>query len=355
MLNNQIVAVNVEDAWVQAKQMLRSEGYIMDSRVGKVIVHPYPVSTLYLNPKLRVLQDPVRDANPFFHLMESLWMLSGRNDVAWIKQFNARMVDYSDNGETFHGAYGHRWRKHFDLYGGAEDGFTDQLNKAIAMLKADPLSRRVVIQMWDPVADLWAPGDVQPYGVPKDLPCNTAIYFDCRAGKLNMTVTNRSNDIVWGCYGANVVHMSMLQEYMAAMIGVPMGWYNQMSHNWHAYLSIWDKQDFQVPPPDAPYHGAYLGKPYHLVTHPESFNEELEHFMSFDDKGGVYHNLFLSLVAKPMLRAWHSYRFGKQFGDAHAHLKSMPTDCDWHIAAARWLQRRERGNSSTVGDAVLGQ
>ena len=33
--------------------------------------------------------------------------------------------------------------------------------------------------------------------------------------KLCMTVCNRSNDMLWGAYGANVVHMSMLQEFVA--------------------------------------------------------------------------------------------------------------------------------------------
>ena len=49
----------------------------------------------------------------------------------------------------------------------------------------------------------------------EEIPCNTAIYFKVREGKLNMTVSNRSNDVIWGTFGANVVHMSILQEYVA--------------------------------------------------------------------------------------------------------------------------------------------
>ena len=42
-------------------------------------------------------------------------------------------------------------------------------------------------------------------------------------GRLQMTVHCRSNDIIWGTYGANAVHFSILQEYVAARIGVDLG------------------------------------------------------------------------------------------------------------------------------------
>jgi hypothetical protein len=48
----------------------------------KVLVSQTPVVTCYSAPTQRVLFSPMRDANPFFHLMEALWMLAGRDDVA---------------------------------------------------------------------------------------------------------------------------------------------------------------------------------------------------------------------------------------------------------------------------------
>ena len=37
----------------------------------------------------------------------------------------------------------------------------------------------------------------------KDVPCNTHAYFAINAeGSLDLTVCNRSNDLVWGCLGA---------------------------------------------------------------------------------------------------------------------------------------------------------
>ena len=58
-----------------------------------------------------------------------------------------------------------------------------------------------------------------------------------------MSIVNRSNDMIWGAYGANAVHMSMLLEYMAAMTGFQVGIYYQISNNLHAYKKTLAKLD----------------------------------------------------------------------------------------------------------------
>ncbi len=351
-----IRAVSVEDAWLKAKTLLHTEGVICPSRAGDTLMHPEPVTTYYENPTQRVLADPVRDANPTFHLMEALWMLSGRRDVAFLRLFNKRMETFSDDSETFHGAYGYRWRQHFELEDGPDDN-GDQIAKAIRCLRADPKSRRVVIQMWDPRADLWSPEEIQQRGsVPKDLPCNTALYLDGRLGALNMTVTNRSNDIVWGCYGANVVHMSLLQEYIAAMVGLPIGWYCQVSNNWHAYCDIWAKQGIRAGTLDV---GLYQGTVRPLVDDPETFNQELVRFLEEVEFHRerlwipIFHNQFFTHVAVPMALAWFQYKEG-DFKSAFNTLKfGMSDKNDWSMAVTQWLRRRQAGRSSAQGDQVL--
>jgi thymidylate synthase len=334
-----IQSLNINDAWAKAKQVMLNEGIQRDSRNGGVLEHQNPVTTVYCAPNQRVLFDPIRDANPFFHLMEGLWMLAGRNDVAWITQFNSKFAQYSDDGKTFHAAYGYRWRHHFNNDTDNDDfDSTDQLQKVIAILKADPESRRAVVAMWDPRADLWSPDEIKLRGsVPKDLPCNTNIYFKIRDSKLLMTVTNRSNDIVWGCYGANVVHMSMLHEYMAAMIGVQQGSYWQVSDSWHAYLDTWTKQDLSHKQIVDPYRTVYA---YPMVTHPEHFDDDLARFMdgpSLDEAN--YMNPFFVQVAVPMRSAWFCYK-EKDFKTAFFHINRMPDNVDWRVAGWEWLNRR---------------
>src|SRR5678816_542793 len=135
-----INANNVNDAYYQGLRLLK-DAPIESSRAGEVRVWPCPVTTVYERPTERVLFDPKRDANPFFHLFEALWMLSGRQDATWldrfVKDFSSR---FTEEDGTQHGAYGHRWRNAF--------GF-DQLHHVVNTLRSDPTSRQCVIQMWD--------------------------------------------------------------------------------------------------------------------------------------------------------------------------------------------------------------
>ena len=104
---------NVSEALFFGKQFIEQNGVEVQTRNGLALELPMPVITTYTHPEERVLFYKGRDANPYFHLMESLWMLAGRNEVDWISQFNGRINTYSDDGEYFHGAYGFRWREWF--------------------------------------------------------------------------------------------------------------------------------------------------------------------------------------------------------------------------------------------------
>lgn len=119
---------------------LSEHGVPSGSRNGRVLRFPEPVLTTVRNPAERVLLHRGRDANPIFHLMEAIWMLAGRQDVAFLSMFNSTIHQYSDDGQVFNAAYGYRWREHFGV---------DQLTNVIHTLKADPGSRQAVIQMWD--------------------------------------------------------------------------------------------------------------------------------------------------------------------------------------------------------------
>lgn len=216
---------NVHEALPRAIKLLRQEGYERNSRNGPVLIGPWPVTTIYQRPWERMLFWKDRDANPFYHLYEALWMLDGRNDVFPLTVFAKNAANYSDDGLTWFGAYGYRWRKAFNV---------DQLPIIARRLRENPDDRRCVLQMWDTRLDLDRAF--------KDVPCNLIATFQRDAfGKLDLTVFCRSNDIIWGAYGANVVHFSILQQYIAHAIGCRMGTYTQISVNWHAYLDTFEK------------------------------------------------------------------------------------------------------------------
>lgn len=209
--------------------LLVSHGTKTQSRNGPVLTYNGPVVTEYITPSQRLLTAPQRDANPFFHLFESCWMLMGRNDIGFLTRYAKNMANYSVDGVTQHAAYGHRWFSHFDM--------GDQVTPIVEKLRAAPDTRQCVIQIWDSNVDL-----VDTEENSKDRPCNTTMVFSPRRQDdgsiyLDMMVTNRSNDIVWGAYGANVVHFSFLHHLVADLSGMEVGVYRQVSDNYHMYTA----------------------------------------------------------------------------------------------------------------------
>lgn len=332
-----IIVRNVNVALASALEYIAQVGDHRDSRNGPVISFPYPVLTEYQNPMERVLFSPLRNANPFFHFMESMWMLAGARDVAVPAYFVKRMAEYSDDGKTFWGAYGYRWRRWFGY---------DQLDAIVNDLRANPTSRRAVLAMWDGREDL----DRAAQGG-KDVPCNTQAYFDTRDGKLNMTVCCRSNDLLWGAYGANAVHMAFLQEYVADRVGVPVGAYRQFSNDLHLYTRVLPQTEIMPLAIDAATHNAYATNPACVPTRMHAgqrgWDTDLVRFMRQFDEGispvHEYHTEWFSRVAQPMLLAWQHRK-----NHARALQWAGGIDAvDWRIACCLWLDRRhakEDGN-----------
>ena len=204
---------------------LVENGITQSSRNGPVLRFPRPVCLQYNHPQRRLLTSPIRDANPFFHLFETMWMFAGRAEIQPLLVYNPGMAQYSDDGSKLRGtAYGERWRNY--------PGWGDQILKATDALRGNPDDRRVVLSMWDP-RELGETG--------KDFACNLQVIFNTRPNPdssqplLDMTVTNRSNDLIYGAMGSNLFHFSMLLEYVALHSNLAVGTYYQVSSNLHLY------------------------------------------------------------------------------------------------------------------------
>ncbi len=323
---------NVQDILPVAVSLLVSKGQERDSRNGPVLQAPGPVTTVYEAPNERVLFYPERDANPFFHLYEMLWMIAGRNDLAGPQRYVKSFGEFSDDGVTLHGAYGHRWRHAFSRNSVVLEEI-DQLKGIAAILIKNNLDRRAVLQMWDTELDLGKEG--------KDLPCNdTATLQIGPDGRLHLVVFCRSNDIVWGCYGANAVHFSFLLEYMAHWIGVPVGTYTQVSVNWHGYLKTLDSVR-TLKPMNNPY-ADQLCSPVSLDTPIELTDDYIASILDAADTGFKTTKSFSSkwaTVFYNVLRAHHLFKTeSKQ--SALISLERNDFGSDWELAAAQWLMRR---------------
>lgn len=343
-----LTARNPDHGLGQALDQVLMHGIPTDSRNGPVLRFPTPVTTVWEEPLNRVSFAPIRDANPFLHLMEAMWMLAGRNDVATMGYYAKQMFEYSDDGETLNAAYGHRWRNHFGH---------NQLDEAVEILKGDPASRQVVVQIWDH-EDLTKRT--------KDKACNTQAIFDIVNGRLNMTICNRSNDIIWGCYGANVVHFSFLLEYMANRIGVPVGTYYQVSNNLHLYTEFEITKRFIIRNEDRqawakPYRAPYAArtyppvyfegaaKPLSLGATNQQFEEDLQAIVSgyAGSERILYASPFLNGVVEPMRCAYVAWKDGakqaaydmvREAQDEHFYHHKFHND--WLLAGKLWMERR---------------
>lgn len=332
-----IYARNVSEALYVGLTHLNDAGIWQESRTGKVIEYPQPVMTTYTRPEERVLFYPSRDANPFFHLFEALWMLAGRDDLGYVQQFNKRMEDFSDDGTTLNGAYGYRWREYWKK---------DQLDLLVEHLTHNPNSRRAVLQMWS-VDDLQKIVDDPAC---KDVPCNTQVYFKLRKGRLDMTVSCRSNDIIWGTYGANAVHFSVLQEYMAARLGRPIGNYHHLSDSFHAYETVYNKTldvTRQINGGDTLWYDSYLGwnngmhySPEPMFTNVNKIDQDLTNFLTAPFYKHKWGNSFFPETAIPMLSAWNAYK-KKDYDLAIKEARGI-TALDWRKASIEWLERRAK-------------
>ena len=120
---------------------------------------------------------PERKLSYSFMFGEAAWMLEGRNDVESVSKYVDGVKRFSDDGETFFGAYGPK--------------ILTQWSYVIKTLVTDRDSRQAVINIWreNPRSS-------------KDIPCTLSLQFFLREASdelwLHTVATMRSNDVWLG-------------------------------------------------------------------------------------------------------------------------------------------------------------
>lgn len=154
---------------------------------------------------------------------ETVWILAGRNDLEFLGRYLPRARDFSDDGKTWRAGYGPRlrnWRG------------TDQVREVVELLRSDPSSRRAVISLFDPATD---------FTKSRDVPCNNWLHFVQRNNRLDMSISARSNDVVWGFSGINAFEWSVLHEVVARAIGAQVGTQHWFVSSLHLYERHFDR------------------------------------------------------------------------------------------------------------------
>lgn len=165
-------------------------------------------ATFIIDPRKSLYVSPLRNLNFSFVCAENLWYMSGRNTYHLPTAYNKNYVNFSDEG-IMQGAYGPQ--------------ILEQLRYVVNTLKEDPDSRQAVISLWRP----------NPSGS-KDTPCTLSFHFMIRDDRLNMHVTMRSNDIIWG-NNIDIPSFSMIQLIIAGLLKKEPGKLYHTANSLHLY------------------------------------------------------------------------------------------------------------------------
>jgi thymidylate synthase len=165
-------------------------------------------ATMVVDPRKTLFPSPLRNLNFAFLLAENLWYLSGRADTHLLSYYNSNIKNFSEDG-LHDGAYGPK--------------IVAQLRYVVDTLKKDPDSRQAIISLWE--------RNPRPS---KDVPCTSLFQFMVRDGKLNMYVTMRSNDIIFGS-NYDVPSFALIQLVVASCLGLPPGLLFHTANSLHLY------------------------------------------------------------------------------------------------------------------------
>lgn len=214
-------ATSATNIWLEAADHVLQKHQVRDSRIGMTLDSGKCLLEVS-NPRERWVLHRFPMISPAFAIAEVFWILSGRDDAKFINTWNPILKKFAGDTKLYPGAYGHRLRVHM--------GF-DQIERAYKTLLHNPLSRQVVMQIWDSKLDL-----PQTNGRPnsEDIPCNLVSLLKINNGCLEWSQVMRSNDIFRGT-PYNFIQFTLLQEIIAGWLNVEMGSFVLFVDSLHAY------------------------------------------------------------------------------------------------------------------------
>jgi thymidylate synthase len=220
-----VTANSLQHSVYELAKLLEKEGSPVTVR-GYETLELHPCVIEVTDPRARTLLYPKRGNNPFATLAETIWVLAGRNDVEFLSFFLPRAGEFSDDGKVWRAAYGDRlfhWPAPNE-----KEKTVDQIHRIIDVLLKDLASRQAVATIWDPARDATISSS-------KDFPCSNYLHFMVRNNKLDLLVVIRSNDFLFGFSAINEYEFTVLQEIVAACLGIELGSYYQLSDSMHVY------------------------------------------------------------------------------------------------------------------------
>ena len=169
------------------------------------------------NPSLRQITNPERKWSLDYAEAEWQWYLSGDRDINKLGEIYGKVPAIwkrmANEHDLVNSNYGWQWMRE------------DQLSKVINILRDEKDTRQAAISIYD---------GKEMHMYEYDTPCTYAVQFTIIDGLLCMSVYMRSNDLWYG-FCNDQYQFSLLQELVASMLGIEIGWYYHHAHNMHLY------------------------------------------------------------------------------------------------------------------------
>jgi len=339
---------NAQEGMLEALREVTNSGKVITVRGQETKEIQTFVMGIY-HPDQRVICMPHRNNNIFAAIAETLWVLAGRNDIAFLSKYLPRAADFSDDGLVWRAGYGKRLRN-FDI-GNIGNDHVDQIRENIDLLNEDNTTRRAVMSIFDP-ADDFVRGT-------KDTPCSNWIHSMIRDNKLHSTIAVRSNDIMWGMSGINLFEWSVVMQLFAACTDTKIGEMNYLADSCHLYDRHYDRAQKIV----SRYYGVEGFIPMYsmgfgsipiVVKDLDDWDEQLSYLMAAiesDDKYGTLQSNTMDIMQDPFLIecGWMLllYKFITKNNDKQDLtlqmqfcLEGMTHGGDFRVAALEYLHRQ---------------
>jgi len=169
------------------------------------------------NPNDKLIINRERKWSLDYAEAEWQWYLSGDANVKKLGEIYGKIPaiwqKMADESGEVNSNYGWQWMRNA------------QLSHVINKLRDYPDTRQAAISIYDAK-------EIAKYH--NDTPCTYAVQFSIIAEKLCMSVYMRSNDLWYG-FCNDQYQFANLQELVASMLGIEIGWYYHHAHNLHLY------------------------------------------------------------------------------------------------------------------------
>lgn len=266
------MSLSAREAWLQLLKDVLEKGREVSPRGKKTL--ELPCSTVVVDMTRPVVNVRERKLGYRFMCAEAAWILSGDDRVETIQPFSKQIASFSDDGKTFFGAYGPKFRA--------------QVAYVVRCLENDVNSRQAVFNIW---RESPAPS--------KDTPCTLSCAFMIRGGKLETYVTMRSNDIWLGTV-YDIFNASMWSAYVALQLLPTYSWL-KLGDLYHTALSRHLYEDQILPAEAIVYHRNggtedFTYEPFKLFQF-EHAPQLADHLWTLARGGTLKHNWLYELKA----------------------------------------------------------